>query len=355
MLETILDCFSSSGLNILDMIDPIEIQLFVRDFDIPTNRLDVWVTEAIKASPVSKQDLDNNNLSLSRSRVKKIIENNNLQIDGIIINDPSFKIKNYQSVKIIIPIPEDATPVPEKIDLEIFYEDKFIIVLNKQAGIVVHPAPGSPKGTLVNALLFHCGESLQGIGGVKRPGIVHRLDKNTSGVMVIAKTELSHARLCETFMAHDLDRRYNALVWRQPKNDGLIEKPIGRSIFDRKKMAISNKGKMAITKWKILDMYPPLASLIECKLETGRTHQIRVHFSDLGHSIIGDPLYGKPLSQKKMVDKVHKHKIASARLFKRQALHATKLSFMHPITKQYLEFVSPLPKDIKYLINVLKN
>ena len=138
-----------------------------------------------------------------------------MQIDGIIINDETFSEKG--SVKIIIPVRPEGWA--EKIDLEIFYEDKFIIVLNKQAGIVVHPAPGSPNGTLVNALLFHCGESLQGIGGVKRPGIVHRLDKNTSGVMVIAKTELSHARLCETFMAHDLDRRYNAVVWRQPQND----------------------------------------------------------------------------------------------------------------------------------------
>ena len=136
--------------------------------------------------------------------------------------------------------------------------------MNKQAGIVVHPAPGSPKGTLVNALLFIVVSHFKELG-VKRPGIVHRLDKNTSGVMVVAKTELSHARLSETFMAHDLDRRYNAVVWRQPQNVGLIEKPIGRSIFDRKKMAISNKGKMAITKWKILDMYPPLASLIECQ------------------------------------------------------------------------------------------
>ena len=337
------------------MINPIKIQLIVKDFDIPTKRLDVWVTEAIKASPVSKQDLDSNNLSLSRSRVKKLIENNNLKIDGIIINDPSFKIKNFQLITIIIPIPNNAIPSPENIHLKILYEDNFILVLDKDVGMVVHPAPGSPNGTLVNALLYHCGNTLQGIGGVKRPGIVHRLDKNTSGVMVVAKTELSHARLCETFMAHDLDRRYNAIVWRQPHNEGIIKKPIGRSIFDRKKMAISTKGKMAITKWKVLDIYPPLASLVECKLETGRTHQIRVHFSDLGHSIIGDPLYGKPMSQKRIVDNVDKQKITSARLFKRQALHATKLSFMHPMTKKYLEFISPLPDDINQLIDILKN
>ena len=354
-MEIIVIFFSFLGLNTLDMINPIKIELLIRNFDIPTNRIDLWVTEAIKASPVSKQDLDKNNLSLSRSRIKKLIENNNIKVDGIIINNQSFNIKHYKSITIIVPVPEDGIPCPENINLEIMYEDKFIIVINKNAGIVVHPAPGSPNGTLVNALLYHCGETLQGIGGIKRPGIVHRLDKNTSGVMVVAKTELSHSRLCEIFSAHDLDRRYNAVVWRQPQSQGVIDKPIGRSTFDRKKMAVSNKGKTAVTKWKTLDIYPPLASLIECKLETGRTHQIRVHFSDLGHSIIGDPLYGKPISQKKIIDRIHKEKIAYARLFDRQALHATKLSFIHPMTKKYLEFVSPLPSDINHLISILKN
>ena len=156
-------------------------------------------------------------------------------------------------------------------------------------------------------------------------------------------------------MAHDLDRRYNALVWRQPESQGCIEKPIGRSRFDRKKMAISHKGKMAITKWKVLEVYYPLASLIECKLETGRTHQIRVHLADLGHSIIGDPIYGRPLSQKKIIDSNFKQTIKNIKLFQRQALHAVKLSFAHPITNKYLEFNSPLPKDIQQLIKVLKH
>ena len=336
------------------MINPIKISLCIKDFNINSNRLDVWVTEAIKVSGLAKQELIDSNLSLSRSRVKKLIEGNNIKIDGIGINDPSFKIKNSELITILIPPSENPIPLPEKINLEIFYEDKYIIILNKQADMVVHPAPGSPNGTLVNALLYHCGKSLEGIGGVKRPGIVHRLDKNTSGVMVVAKTELAHVNLCKTFSNHDLDRRYNALVWGQPADFGIIDKPIGRSSFNRKKMAISLKGKLAKTKWKVLDIYAPLGSLIECKLETGRTHQIRVHFSDVGHSIIGDNLYGKPFSEKKIKNKSDKKKFQIIKSFNRQALHATKLSFSHPITKKYMEFISPLPKDMYQLIEILK-
>lgn len=355
ILESILDSVTSFGLYIFDMKNPIKILLRVKEFDIPLNRIDIWVTEAIKASNSTKQELNYNQISLSRSRVKKLIENNNLEIDGIIINDPSFKIKVDQTIKIVLPTPEDPIPLPQNINLEVIYEDEFLIILNKKAGIVVHPAPGSPDRTLVNALLYHCGKRLQGIGGVKRPGIVHRLDKNTSGVMVVAKTELSHFKLCEMFNHHDLDRRYHAIVWGQPKNKGLVEKPIGRSFVNRKKMAISEKGKMALTKWKILDIYPPLATLIECKLETGRTHQIRVHLSDLGHSVVGDPLYGKPLTQKKLENNLYKQKFQLVKSFDRQALHAKKLSFNHPITSKFLEFETPIPNDMVNLINILKN
>ena len=336
------------------MINPIKISLCIKDFNINSDRLDVWVTEAIKVSSLAKQELNDINLSLSRSRVKKLIEGNNLKIDGREINDPSFKVNNSEFITILLPTPEDPIPLPEEINLEILYEDKYIIILNKKAGMVVHPAPGSRNGTLVNALLHHCGKSLEGIGGVKRPGIVHRLDKNTSGVMVVAKTELAHVNLCQTFSNHDLDRRYNAIVWGQPNSFGIIDKPIGRSSFNRKKMAISHKGKMAITKWKVLDIYTPLGSLIECKLETGRTHQIRVHFSDVGHSIIGDDLYGKSISQKKLNDSSYKEKYQLIKSFNRQALHATKLSFNHPITKKQLEFIAPLPEDMNQLIKNLK-
>ena len=337
------------------MVNPIKISLFIKDFNIPKDRLDVWVTEAIKVSGFAKQELNDSNISLSRSRVKKLIEGKNLKIDGLEVKDPSFKIKNSKLVTIQFPPADNPIPLPEKIDLEILYEDKYIIILNKQAGLVVHPAPGSANGTLVNALLYHCGKSLEGIGGVKRPGIVHRLDKNTSGVMVVAKTENAHVNLSKTFSNHDLDRKYNAIVWGQPTNIGVIEKPIGRSSLNRKKMAVSLKGKMAKTKWKVLDVYTPLASLIECKLETGRTHQIRVHFSDMGHSLIGDDLYGKSLSETRYKNSSLKEKIKCVKSFNRQALHATKLSFNHPINKKYLEFTSPLPKDINQLIEILKN
>ena len=337
------------------MINPIKISLSIKDFDIPYDRLDVWVTEAIKVSGFAKQELNNSNLSLSRSRIKKLIEGENIKIDGVEVKDPSFKIKNSEVITIQFPPADNPIPLPEKIDLEILYEDQYLIILNKQAGIVVHPAPGSPNGTLVNALLYHCGKSLEGIGGVKRPGIVHRLDKNTSGVMVVAKTEKAHSNLSKTFSNHDLDRRSKAIVWGQPPDIGVIEKNIGRSSYNRKKMAISIRGKIAKTKWKVIDIYAPLGSLIECKLETGRTHQIRVHLSDIGHSIIGDDLYGKPLSVKRLKNYSFKAKIHVIKSFKRQALHATKLSFSHPITNKYLEFTSPLPKEMIDLIEILKN
>ena len=235
ILETTKDFFSFLGLNISDMRIPIKISLNVKDFSLPYKRLDIWVTEAIKVSEQTKQQINLNNYSFSRSRIKSIIENKHLKVDGITINNPSFKIKNCKTIQIILPIPSEPIPLAEDIKLDILYEDNYIIVLNKMSGMVVHPAPGSPNGTLVNALLYHCGKNLQGIGGVKRPGIVHRLDKNTSGVMVIAKTELAHSNLSKIFFNHDLDRRYNAVVWGQPLHKGIIEKPIGRSLYNRKK------------------------------------------------------------------------------------------------------------------------
>ena len=336
------------------MTNPIKITLSVKNFNISTNRLDSWITEAIKASDDARQELNIESLSLSRSRVKKLIESNQIEVNNVIIKDPSFKIKSNYIIKINIPIAIEALPSPQNISLEILYEDQFLLILNKKAGIVVHPAPGHPDYTLVNALLYHCGESLRGIGGVRRPGIVHRLDKDTSGVMVVAKTELCHIKLCKIFSNHDLDRRYNAIVWGQPANEGTINKPIGRSVINRKKMTITNKGKLAITKWNILDIYIPFATLIECKLETGRTHQIRVHLSDLGHSVVGDQAYGKSLVKKKVQNSFNKEKLELIKQFDRQALHAIKLSFEHPITNKYLNFESPLPIDMKKLIRALK-
>ncbi len=336
------------------MTIPTKISFNIKDYSLHHERLDVWITEAIKVSDQTKQQLNLNNFSFSRSKVKLLIEGKHIKVDGKTVNNPSFKVQNSKTIEIILPLPSEPLPLAEDIKLDILYEDEFIIVINKKSGMVVHPAPGSPNGTLVNALLYHCGKNLQGIGGVKRPGIVHRLDKNTSGVMVVAKTELAHSNLSKIFFNHDLDRRYNAIVWGQPVNAGIIEKPIGRSVINRKKMAIIHKGKMAITKWEILDIYPPFASLIECKLETGRTHQIRVHMSDLGHSIIGDELYGNPPSQKVFRNNTTKDKTKLIKSFSRQALHATKLCFKHPINKKYMEFSSSLPKDIIVLIDNLK-
>ena len=354
ILDIIIDVFSTSGLNLLDMTTPIKISFNVKDLCLPSKRLDTWVTDAIKVSDPTKQQFNLNIFSFSRNKIKNLIEGNCIKVDGITVNNPSFKVRNCEFIQIILPVPIQPIPLPEDIKLDILYEDDHIIVLNKKSGMVVHPAPGTPNGTLVNALLYHCGNSLQGIGGVRRPGIVHRLDKNTSGVMVAAKTELAHTNLSKIFFNHDLERQYNAVVWGQPKNNGVIEKPIGRSPINRKKMAVIDKGKLAITKWRILDIFPPFASLIECKLETGKTHQIRVHMSNLGHSIIGDDLYGKRLAEKYYKNNYLKDKYKLIRSIKRQALHATKLSFKHPINDEYLEFSSNLPKDINNLIYNLK-
>ena len=353
ILEINKDVFSVFGLNILDMTIPIKISLNVKNFNLVCTRLDTWVTEAIKVSETTKQQLNLNNFSFSRSKIKSLIEGKHLKVDGLIVNNPSFKVQNCENIEILMPAISNPIPLPEDIKLDILFEDDFIIVLNKIAGMVVHPAPGSPNATLVNALLYHCGNSLQGIGGIKRPGIVHRLDKNTSGVMVVAKTELAHTNLCKMFSNHDLDRRYNAIVWGQPINNGIIKKPIGRSPLNRKKMAIVERGKIAITKWKVLNIFSPFASLIECKLETGKTHQIRVHMSNIGHNIIGDDLYGRPLRQKNFSNDALRKKYNLIKSFHRQALHATKLCFDHPVSKKYMEFSSHLPKDISVLIESL--
>ena len=195
ILESNLFSFSRFKSKLLDMADPIKISLAVKDFNLPTLRIDAWVTEAIKESKLAKQVLNKNNYLLSRSRIKNLIETKNIDFDGVIIEDPSFKIKSGKIITVSLPEIENAIPLAEKINLDILFEDEHLIVLNKKAGMVVHPAPGSPNKTLVNALLYHCGDSLLGIGGVKRPGIVHRLDKNTSGVMVAAKTETAHIGL----------------------------------------------------------------------------------------------------------------------------------------------------------------
>jgi 23S rRNA pseudouridine1911/1915/1917 synthase len=294
--------------------------------------------------------------SLSRSRIKALILDHQLSESGNTLSDPSAPVKSGATYVLTLPLPVDALPKGENLPLDILFEDDHIIVINKPAGLVVHPAPGSPTGTLVNALIGHCGESLTGIGGVLRPGIVHRLDKDTSGVMIAAKTAISHANLTSMFAAHDLDRRYQALVWGTEINrNGTVDAPIGRSNFERKKQAVKSNGRKAITHWHRLRSFPPFATLLECQLETGRTHQIRVHMAHIGRSIIGDPLYGRAPRAGQMPDGTTRTCLAQLRNFRRQALHAAHLGLAHPVTGEAMRFTSELPRDIQTLIKIMDN
>ena len=293
---------------------------------------------------------------LSRSRIKALILAGQLNEDGRTLNDPSASVKPGSHYSLTIPPPVDAVPKAENIALDILFEDKHLLVVNKPSGLVVHPAPGSLTGTLVNALIAHCGSSLTGIGGVMRPGIVHRLDKDTSGTMVVAKTDVAHLRLVKMFAAHDLDRRYQALVWgTSVKVEGIIDRPIGRASYDRKRQAISTKGRNAITFWQILRQFPPFCSHVECRLETGRTHQIRVHLAHIGHGVIGDPLYGRAPRAVQMPDTLARNGLSQMRKFNRQALHATYLGFSHPVTGEALSFETPLPADMASLLALIEN
>jgi 23S rRNA pseudouridine1911/1915/1917 synthase len=271
---------------------------------------------------------------------------------GGTLTEPSYRVKPGQMVELAVPESVAATPQAQDLPLTILYEDDDLLVIDKAAGMVVHPAPGNPDRTLVNALLAHCGASLSGIGGVKRPGIVHRLDKDTSGVMLAAKNDFSHRTLSEAFARHDIDRRYYALVWGAPSpRRGRIEGNIGRNPLNRQKMAVVKRGgKPATTEYRVVRSFgpksSPLASLVECKLLTGRTHQVRVHMAHLGHALVGDPLYGR------VRKKVKGWEDAAQQLsgFPRQALHAYLLGFQHPVSHKELAFETGLPVDMKRLI-----
>jgi 23S rRNA pseudouridine1911/1915/1917 synthase len=291
---------------------------------------------------------------LTRSRVKALIESRRVALeDGRTIEEPSRKVKTGERFIVDIPEPEPAEPKPQAIDLDILYEDSDLLVVNKPAGLVVHPAPGNPDSTLVNALLAHCGDSLSGIGGVRRPGIVHRLDKDTSGVMVVAKNDRSHHALAKLFAAHNLTRIYQALVWGGPKAQrGTIEAAIGRHPVDRKRMAVRTiSGRMAVTEYWVERRFgPPLApvaSLLGAKLGTGRTHQVRVHLAHLGCPVVGDPVYGRKSRNASQP--------ASLRGFGRQALHAAVLEFRHPRTGKEMRFATELPQDIRMLVAELNS
>jgi 23S rRNA pseudouridine1911/1915/1917 synthase len=291
---------------------------------------------------------------LSRTRLKRLIEDGLVTQDGIILRDPSLRVRCGQNFVVVLPPTEDAVPEAQHIALDIRFEDSHLIVVDKPAGMVVHPAPGNPDGTLVNALLSHCGADLTGIGGVRRPGIVHRLDKDTSGVMVVAKTEAAHQALSRDFAARRVARAYSAFVWGVPMPlAGEIVGNIGRSAVNRKKMAVvsEDRGKPAITRYLVERAYQAYAARVNCRLATGRTHQIRVHLAHLGHALIGDPLYGARGGRSIARNSPLGEQIAA---FPRQALHAGLLGFTHPIEKRHLEFHSPLPADMMELATSLE-
>lgn len=289
------------------------------------------------------------NHSLSRSRIKALIEAGHLSCNNVINKDPSFNAREGMLLSLNIPPPEPARPQAEAIALKILFEDRDLIVLDKPAGLVVHPAPGNETGTLVNALLGHCGPEFEGIGGEKRPGIVHRLDKDTSGVMVVAKTPLAHQFLSDAFANRTIRRSYRALVWGILPLEGQFEGSIGRDKKDRKRMAVvQNGGKHALTHFKTISVLQNCISLIECRLATGRTHQIRVHLSHDGHPLLGDPVYLRRIpAAARQLDKDSR---AECLDFPRQALHAASLGFLHPRTGMEMMFTSPLPSDFSDLL-----
>lgn len=291
---------------------------------------------------------------LSRTRIKRFIEKGQVTLGGATIVDPARRVKQGFEVTITLPPPAPAVPQPENIPLNVVFEDDYLIVVDKPAGLVVHPAAGNLGGTLVNALIAHCGSSLSGIGDVMRPGIVHRIDKDTSGLIVAAKNDAAHQGLARQFEKHSIERAYTALVWGNVATaTGSIEGNIARSSANRKKMAVvKSGGKHARTHYKVLKRFgppsDPFASLVDCRLETGRTHQIRVHFTKLGHPLVGDPLYGRGRqgSRKKLGDEIADAIVA----FDRQALHARILGFIHPKSREKLQFESDLPSDFSALL-----
>ncbi|MFT4091504.1 MAG: RluA family pseudouridine synthase [Asticcacaulis sp.] len=287
---------------------------------------------------------------ISRARLQALISEGRLTLNGATITDGKHKAK-AGTYSLTIPAPVSALPEPQNLPLTVLYEDAHLIVIDKPSGMAAHPAAGTPDGTLVNALLYHCGDSLSGIGGVLRPGIVHRLDKDTSGVMVAAKSDQAHKGLSELFSRHDITRAYEAFVRGVPKAaSGTVTTRLGRSMHDRKKMAVlRHGGREAITHYQLQDVFgdKPVASHIRCTLETGRTHQIRVHMAHIGVPCLGDPVYGSGAPARAVSD------IIKELNFTRQALHAAHLGFVHPVTGEKLSFEAPFPEDMAELHEAL--
>ncbi|PKN70774.1 MAG: RluA family pseudouridine synthase [Deltaproteobacteria bacterium HGW-Deltaproteobacteria-12] len=289
--------------------------------------------------------LPQNDPSLSRSRVKRMIEEGDVLVNSL-PSKPAQRLQEGDIIRLTIRSAQEAAAIPQEIPLNIVYEDAAIIVVNKAAGMVVHPAPGNYDRTLVNALLFHC-HDLSGIGGVLRPGIVHRLDKGTSGLIVAAKTDEAHRSLTDQFVRHDVHKTYQAVVWGDVKgNSGEIILAVGRHPGDRKKMSTrSKRGRDAVTLWKVRERYG-LATLLDVEIMTGRTHQIRVHLSDRGYPVIGDTVYGNAAKIRTVSDSTLKAQIKAQ---DRQALHAAKLSFLHPSTHNRIVFTAEMPEDMNNL------
>ncbi|WP_245428926.1 RluA family pseudouridine synthase [Mesorhizobium sp. WSM3860] len=317
--------------------------------DAAGQRLDQWLTAQLGPE-------------ISRSRVQALIKQGAVSIAGKPVEEAKRKMAPGERVAVVMPEPEPAEPQGEAIALDILYEDDELIVINKPAGLVVHPGAGNWSGTLVNALIHHCGDSLSGIGGVRRPGIVHRLDKETSGVMVVAKTDRAHKALSEAFADHgrtgDLERAYLALVWGIPQRPtGTVEAALGRAA-DRVRRAVVPEGRddarHAVTHFTVVERFGErqkeftTASLIECRLETGRTHQIRVHMAHIGHPVIGDPDYGQAFRTK--ANRLPEPLKSEVKAFSRQALHAWLLEFRHPTTHLSMRFEAPMPRDLEELV-----
>lgn len=284
---------------------------------------------------------------LSRERVKGLIASGAVEIDGKSAKSGSAKLAGGESYAVAMPPPEPLDTIAQDIPLDVVFEDEHLLVVNKLAGMVVHPAAGNPDGTLVNALLHHCAGNLSGINGVARPGIVHRIDKDTSGLLVVAKSDAAHEGLAKQFADHSITRRYLAVCAGHPNPpSGTISGRLGRSDRDRKKMTVlpddSTRGKHAVTHYETLRLFDH-AALVECRLETGRTHQVRVHCASIGHPLLGDPTYGRtPKPLRALLESLD---------FKRQALHAARLGFIHPISGESLDFCAELPLDIRELID----
>ena len=311
-----------------------QLKELIADSDAAGKRLDQWLAAALGPE-------------LSRSRVQSLIAEGHVTIDGEPARETKQKLREGMKIAIVLPEPEPAEPQGENIPLDVLYEDDDLIVINKPAGLVVHPGNGNWTGTLVNALIYHCGDSLSGIGGIRRPGIVHRLDKDTSGVMVVAKNDRSHRHLSEQFADHgrtgDLERAYLALVWGMTERpQGVIDAHLGRSHRDRTKQAVVSEerddARHAVTHY----------ATVECRLETGRTHQIRVHMAHIGHPLVGDMDYGSAYKTK--ANKLPEPLKEAVRGFHRQALHAWLLAFTHPATDELMRFEAPVPQDMEHLL-----